>query len=312
MGVRRIGAVMAVAAAVLVVLSAVAVRTPTNAMAAEPCPVGKGGVQLTRLPDGSCADTSPPTAEEAKILATKQTAARIHEAFQDGRATAAQSDEAFKHVMEITGESRVARRGGGVSINGYVGVTSKQQINGYYCGPATAQTILWYLGPITSVEYDSVTGGYDSLNGNEYSDQPILANYHWLATDRYGGTYWGSPYMPYTLNRWRGSGWYVGVASPGAEGSLTQSQAGSDINYDTSYGYPVAENTLYSGSSYYPPGFTVGGYYQHWDTVYYYGGGTIAIAQPWPYPGAGSRTAYYSRDWNGHWWAIYYGHGIVW
>jgi hypothetical protein len=249
------------------------------------------------------------------VSTAKEAAVAAYEAYKSGNGTEQRLDAALNRLTAVAGDvPRMSTKGvGGPSPYGFVSVSSEAQINSYYCGPATAQDILWYLGPMTSYNYDTVTGAYDTFNGNDTHDQGILANAYWLATEAHGGTNWGPYYMPFTLNGWHGGGWYVGTNSA----NLTSSSAWSDVDFDTNYSHPVAENVFYGSSTYYPAGFTPSqSGYQHWDVLYQtfsaYGAQWAGIAEPWPYPGAGTRTAYQSQTWSNVWSAINANHGIVW
>ncbi|MEO6043376.1 MAG: hypothetical protein ABIQ47_05595 [Tepidiformaceae bacterium] len=279
------------------------------------CPVGKSGHQITRSPSGRCdVDETPPSPQTQRVTAAKKAAAEAYAAYKDGTASQQQFDAALNRLEAVAGvPPKNTTKGSGIFAYGYVGVSSKAQINYYYCGPATAQDILSYLGPTTSNKYDTVTGAYDAFNGDDTHDQTNLANSFWLATDMYGGTNWGDAYMPFTLNGWHGGSWYVGANSY----NLSSSAAWSDVDFDTNYGHPVAENIYYGESTYYPDGFTprLEGY-QHWDVIYQTfsasGAQWASVAQPWPYPGAGTRTPYQTWSWSNVWKAIAANYGIVW
>ncbi|MGH2609271.1 MAG: hypothetical protein ACRDHF_09305 [Tepidiformaceae bacterium] len=192
-----------------------------------------------------------------------------------------------------------------------------EQINWWYCGPATAQSILWYLGPHRSESHDEVWGGRPWLTGNPYEDQWLLANNFWLATNKYEGTNWGEAYMPHTLNAWRGTFWYQQSATPMLGGTLTKEQALMALRYDFDRSYPVAENVLYAPHTYYPYGFWPGVIYQHWDVLHGYvediatGDGYVKVGQVYhderiPY------ERFQQVAWDVHWSAIGNWYGIVW
>jgi hypothetical protein len=191
-----------------------------------------------------------------------------------------------------------------------------EQVTPYYCGAATVQSILQFLGPHRSWAFDPETNGHDVLKADPQQDQTLLANNFWLATDQNNGTNWGERYIPFALNAWRGSRWYVQTATPTLEGgTLTKDQALRDIQYDTDRGYPVAENVLYSAETYYPAGFMPGIRYEHWDTVYghvsdngseYVQIGQVYHDQQTPY------NRWQQVQWDVHWTAIEAWHGIVW
>lgn len=190
-----------------------------------------------------------------------------------------------------------------------------EQITPYYCGPATVQTILSFLGPRQSWAVDPITNRHDELTGDPHKDQRLLANNFWLGTDRNGGTNWGEAYVPFALNAWRGTRWYVQAATPNLGGTLTKDQALRNIRYDTDHGYPVAENVLYSAETYYPAGFMPGIRYKHWDTIF---GQVSANNQTFVQIGQvyhDNRSPYerYQQvPWDIHWSAIGGWYGIVW
>ena len=190
------------------------------------------------------------------------------------------------------------------------------QTTDYYCGPATVESILSFLGATTSWASDPITGSHDALTGDADVDQPLLANDFWLRADANDGTAWGAMYVPFALNAWRGSRWYVAASTPKIPGgTLTKDEALRDIRYDVDHGYPVAENVLYSPQTYYPAGFTPGVRYTHWDTIYGAGGYAsvpyVDVGQVFHEPSTEYRP-YQRIDWDRHWTAIAAWHGIVW
>lgn len=265
-----------------------------------------------------------------RILAAKTNAANAYADVLSGRGTAQQLQDAEDWLITVTGEGTVQKRGSTVATNAptgnaglpLVGADLKanffpfEQLTSYYCGAASVQSILYYLGPHRSWAVDPLTNGHDVLKGDSQHDQPMLANQFWLAAEQNDGTNWGERYVPFALNSWRGSRWYVEAATPLMEaGTLTQDQALRDIRYDTDRGYPVAENVLYSPSTYYPAGFMPGIRYQHWDTIY-----GLSMADGKQYVNIGQvyhdqRTPYQrwqQVEWDVHWSAIGGWHGIVW
>ena len=121
--------------------------------------------------------------------------------------------------------------------------------------------------------------------------------------------------MPFTLNDWRGSNFYVQAATPGFGGTLNKTGAWAYINADVNlYYYPVAENVYYNYYiTYLPAGFP-SGTYKHWDTVYgtqVYGTQKyIYIVQS--YPRNSNRVPYQVVNWDDGWKAIDKWYGIVW
>lgn len=190
-----------------------------------------------------------------------------------------------------------------------------EQINSWYCGPATVQSMLHFLGTQKSAAPNGITRRNDTLNGDPDHDQPVLASDYWLATNKNGGTNWGEAYVPFTLNAWRGSRWYVLDGTPNVGGTLTKDQALRNIRYDTDRGYPIAENVLYAPETYYPAGFWPGVRYEHWDTIFGMNSdgadtrvqvGQVYHDERLPY------GQFQNVLWDVHWSAIEQWHGIVW
>lgn len=300
------------------------------------CGVGKDGHTLVDE-GGSCMDPAPPSPQQAAILLAKTGAANAHANVKHsstGLGADARLEAAEQRLAALTGEIiRPVRTGvnraGSLPVGDRapstpgegVGIMTPlsewywpfRQINSYYCGPATAQSVLFYLTPRVSSVVDPVTGVHDTLTGTRSDDQPLLANSYWLATDLHGGTNWGNAYMPFTINTWRGTNWYVQAATAVYGGSLTQGQALVDIQYDVDRYYPIVENVRYGSATYRPPGFAGSNYY-HWDTIYGYfwsGQQYVQIGQVY---GDSDQiyTRYYNKPWNDHWSAIGGWHGIVW
>ncbi len=289
-------------------------------------------------PTGECIDDSPPSPEAVKVEALKsQAAALLHESKSGVPGSTVELQRAVTQLWTLTSEtiaypplngrppelqpaSLEEESGRATAVSGTISLTVYGQINSYYCGPATAETILRYLGPQQSQTYDSVYGGYPTLTGNTTNDQGVLATTAWLWTDHDGGTGWGPTRIPHTLNDWRNSSYYVGTATPNLGGSLSKSTAWWDIDFDMTYGYPVAENVRYKQSlSYIPLGFNPAGDFVHWDVVK--GTWTDSVPYPgakWVYIGQVYHSPGYSwypsqpKDWDTHWLAISVHHGILW
>jgi len=190
-----------------------------------------------------------------------------------------------------------------------------EQVTDYYCGPATVMSMLHFLGA-TEAKIKNHDGGIDRLNGDPVHDQRLLAGDFWLATEKYNGTMWGEGYVPFALNGFLGTDWYVLEGTPNVGGDLTKDKALAAIRYDTDRGYPVAENVLYSPETYYPAGFWPGITYMHWDTVfghYKEGNGRqmVQIGQVYHSPTLPFER-YQSIPWDVHWDAIGKWYGIVW
>jgi hypothetical protein len=271
----------------------------------------------------------PATAIE--IEAAKTAAANAYDAYLRGRGSLRQLEDAERLLTVMTGEKIPTPVHSGVQAGSTLAkvaiepaaTTSLQkyfkpfrQQTSFWCGPATAQSILWFLGVRQSAEANPDTGDQDWLTGNMPRDQRVLANSGWLATNRYGGTNWGQQYMPETLNAWRGTEWYVQSATPNiGNGRLDKDQALRNIQYATDRGYPVAANVLYSSRTYYPAGFMPGVTYRHWDTVYGYferdGRTWVQVGQVYAEPGLGYQPMY-EVPWDTHWSSIGNWFGIVW
>jgi hypothetical protein len=311
------------------------VANSAQAQSGEACGVGKGGHPLVQR-GNSCVDLTPPSEIEQEIRAAKHAAATAFAENSSSDSSNAALAAAELRLEMLSGESISPRR----SVPGTNRQTERllgsgldasfwpfSQIYGYYCGPATAQSMLWFLGggtTTTSATYDTQTGAYDQLNANSSHDQPILGNSFWLATDTYGGTNWGSLYLPFTLNSWRGTSYYAGEGAANVGGSLTQATAHAYVFYDTVLDYPVAENVLYlSGVTFNPQGFLNGVRYEHWDTLYGFAtSGGIEYAKVGQVYGAslfdgnaptqGQYQQYQAVPWNTQWGAIAVWNGIVW
>lgn len=289
-----------------------------TSLAAEPtCPVGKLGHQLTW--DGhTCVDPTPLGAKDQAVLDAKSTAAKTYTSYLNGASSAEAVAAADADVQEKSGATLAAPKAANTiapdSLSGY---TPTQQINGYYCGPASAMSLLYYFGTqrnsayMTSATYDTVTGTYDHMSGDRYHDQPIFANHFWLATDTYGYTPWGDAYMPFTLRAWRGDSYYQQLATS----SMTQATEYSDISYDTDHQFPVVENVLYNGSSYWPSGFNQTLSYEHFDTLsgHFDVGGVSYVEQGQVYASPGyTYVAYQTFNLATQWSAVAQWYGIVW
>jgi hypothetical protein len=276
---------------------------------------------------------APPDPTHNDILIAKADAANAYHRYLRGEGSKEVFDVAQAKVERLTGEKIGAHHANaGAEAPAALKLRSEtppqtygalqtqywpfEQITWWYCGPATAQSILWFLGPHKSQTYDTVWGGYPSLNGNPFDDQWLLANDFWLATNKYEGTLWGAGYMPFTLNAWRGTKWYVQSEAAGAGGDLTKEQALIVMRYSFDHNYPVAENVLYDNSTYYPFGFWPGIQYQHWDTAFGYredpdGVPYVQIGQTYHEQGLPYQR-FQQVAWDVHWGAIANWHGIVW
>ena len=108
------------------------------------------------------------------------------------------------------------------------------QINGYYCGPASAEMILRRLGYTKSVHGVTLS-------------QSNLAKSQYLATDAWGRTAWADARMSKGLNAWTGKSQWVQKAAPNT--STFRSRVSASF---TSTGRPVVVDTQeYSGGQHY-------------------------------------------------------------
>ncbi|MFN8507843.1 MAG: hypothetical protein U0547_09790 [Dehalococcoidia bacterium] len=268
---------------------------------------------------GVAAEPCSPTIDRA-IATAKMNAALSYSAYLEGKGSKATVDAYEAWLRALTGEQpravvRLDDPSARVNASIQKFFWPYEQINSNYCGPATAMSILRFLGPATS-KTPNKEGVRDQLTGVPETDQEMFAGNFWLATAKNRQTYWGEKYMPFTLNSWRGTKWYVQSAGPGLEGgTLTKEQALAAIKFDTDRSYPVAENVLYSNRTYYPAGFWPGVTYAHWDTVYGHymqnGRQVVQVGQVYhdkrlPY------DRFQDVDWETHWSAIGGWHGLVW
>jgi hypothetical protein len=279
--------------------------------------------------EAPCVDDAQMVDSNARILAAKTAAANAYTGYLTNVTSKQKYDNAQDWLTLVTGEGNVPKPPSAATIPAaHSAVTAGakrlqeqffpfEQTTSYYCGPATVESILSFLGPFTSATADRQTKQVDQLSGDPARDQALLANGFWLATEKHNGTNWGEAYVPFALNAWRGSRWYVQAAGPGVPGgSLSQDQALRDIRYDVDHGYPVAENVLYSAQTYYPAGFVPGVRYTHWDTIY--GQTTDETGRPYVQIGQTYHdesmpyARYQQVAWDVHWTAIAAWHGIVW
>ncbi len=276
---------------------------------------------------GQCASLIDMRISNEHILAAKEAAANAYVNSLYGIGSEADVQRAEAVVRKLTGEGNADRTQVSTPKNASTAPSVDalrlklnffpvEQINSYYCGPATVQTILQFLGPRQSWAVDPITNRHDELTGDPQTDQRLLANHFWLGTDRNNGTNWGDAYVPFALNAWRGTRWYVQAPTANLEGgTLTKDQALRNIRYDTDHGYPVAENVLYSAETYYPAGFMPGIRYKHWDTIF---GQAASDNQTYVQIGQvyHDKTTPYQRyqqvPWDIHWTAIGGWYGIVW
>ncbi len=171
-----------------------------------------------------------------------------------------------------------------------------EQVTSYYCGPASAETVLYYLfggeyriaantdpkfAPAPWFGYPSLVGdapapGGLAPSGPAWDQGQILADPAWLNTDYDDETGYYS--MQNTLNRWMGWAAYTNMWTGGNYSQTYSTQVFDAITNSVSSGYPVADNVIYrrndipsdpNADSYTPPGFSLGDYsYGHFDVIY--------------------------------------------
>jgi len=262
-----------------------------------------------------------PRRDPASVARAKTEAANVYSRYREGDATLADVLRADQVVGRLTSALSPQRSilaalstadGNRAVLEGYMPF---RQINSYYCGPATVQSMLWQLTgserPVQARRSDEAL----ALTGDPNVDQPRLASERWLSTETFGGTPWGDEFIPRTLNTWLASNWYVSAGTANVDGNLDKDQAMRNIQYSIDRGYPVAANVVYSPETYYPAGFYPGVTYSHWDTIYGYdeqdGRSTVRVGQVY----ASDGMDYQPRqqvDWDTHWNAIGSWYGIVW
>ncbi len=188
-----------------------------------------------------------------------------------------------------------------------------RQVTSYYCGPATVQSILWYLG-VRDEAGASNPAAAKGMTGRGDLDQRLLAGRSHLRTESGHGTDWGG-IVPDTINKWRGTRWYQPFATANAGGTLHKDQAWRNIVYAIDHGYPVAANVLLSSSTVLPTGFNPGMNYQHWETIVGYfekdGVKYVKVGQVY---GAGNLEYDPLQEipWDTYWPAIGNHFGMVW
>jgi len=284
------------------------------------CLVPQDGVGVT--PDGK--PCIPPGPSEEQIRIDKASIAWFHalQDYEAGRGSKDALDEAARRLAEARGEptatvvgqvNRIAKEISAVlsvPVEQHDRITPEMvqhwdeqpeivraasniplgffypftQVNSYFCGPATVESILFYIGYGAyrqSYMYDPNFAGYPwygyprmygddpvgQYTGPEW-DQATLANSTWLNTSAQGQTNWGS--VKPTLNGWMGKNESTGWKERWTGGQ--SSQAFKDATFDyigSSFagGWPVAENVFYATTTYRPTGF-LGNDYGHWDIVY--------------------------------------------
>jgi len=269
------------------------------------------------------------TPQQAELIEAKENFARVYASYSPGDASTQDVNSAKARLEALTGDSlpfpspnRIAEPPEGSALAGLSNYWPFQQKDGDYCGPATAQSMLWYLGNINS----QYAPGGESLTGNIFDDQWALGRSYYLDTNNDLQTAWhdGTFVFRKTLNRWRigsDTGFYIQSSVSGVPGegtTLTESGALNNIKSDIDMGYPVAQNVIYNSETYWPPDFPQSGTFKHWDNVYGHfvsGSQYVQIAQVYPAYPSSRPNMFYNRLWSGNggaWDAINNWYGIAW
>lgn len=255
--------------------------------------------------------TAPPPATAAEIVAAKTRVANLYAAVQAGTGSSSELRRAEAELTAMTGERIVPVVTGGrnrLARN----FAPFRQVTDYYCGPATVQSILWFLG-VRDEARAANAGVADGVTDRAGPDQQQLATDRWLGADAAEGTSWGDA-VPDAINAWRGTRWYAAFGTPNVDGTLDKEQAMRDIVYAIDHGYPVATNVLLSDTTFIPAGFSEGREYEHWETIVGYfdrdGARYVKVGQVY-----GEGDAYdplQEIPWDEYWPAIENWYGIVW
>ncbi|MEX1103603.1 MAG: C39 family peptidase, partial [Dehalococcoidia bacterium] len=203
-------------------------------------------------------------ASTADIVKAKTNVADLYAGYLAGTTSYADLNQAEQALSAMTGEElKGPVFGGKRKLEEHY--SPFRQVTDYYCGPATVQSILWFLG---ARDEDAVSdpASATGMTGRGDVDQRLLANGTNLRTESGHGTDWGS-IVPDTINNWRGTRWYAAFATPNAGGTLHKDQAWRDIQYAVDHGYPVAANVSLNSNTLIPAGFNPGIAYQHWETI---------------------------------------------
>ena len=254
---------------------------------AQPALAGDGGFhEIALRPDGTPA-AGPLSAERQGRLAQKQAMSDLFAGLREGSVPQAAYDAALarfevnfgRSPLRAQAASNDIHRVGSPSVMAYpsqlylCALNQVPQAEDYYCGPASAYSVLGALGNWTSYN-------------NESLDQYTLANTVYLETDAHGETPWstcpGCRPMPESINFWRGgsySGYYEAVGLPDSVDATTYM---NNLQYDIYYGYPVVGNAWervdQAHLAGHPPSLDI----KHWVPVYGYSnyGATTAYADP--------------------------------
>jgi hypothetical protein len=213
-------------------------------------------------------------------------------------------------VAPVSGIAPMATGG-----SNYVAGTQTSQHNNYYCGPATAQSIIlsWYFE-------GRINNTHSKMQSSLALSQEALATSAYLNTDNEGQTAWGSTAMTQGLNRWLYgalSGEFYHSYTPSSASALT-----SKVETDIDVGAMVAANTYEPGgnASRHYNGHPAAKTIRHWISIdgYYNNGNSLRFEDP-AYHGQGmtwsATAAYFNLSSSVAWqYMTQYGavYGIVW
>lgn len=246
-----------------------------------------------------------------EIAVAKTEVADLYAGVQAGTVRSSELRAAEWRLSLLTGEAIPSPRSGGRERL-QRDFAPFRQVTDYYCGPATVQSILWFLG-VRDEAGTAAPARATGMTGRPDVDQPELATDSWLGTEAAEGTAWGEA-VPDALNRWRGTRWYAAFGTPNANGTLHKEQAMRDIVYAIDHGYPVAANVLLSDATLIPDGFSEGSVYTHWETIvgYFDRDGTRYVKIGQVYGEGAGYDPLHEIAWDEYWPAIESWYGIVW
>lgn len=269
-------------------------------------PGGTGGGPIGAAP---ARENGTFTAKDSAKLAL----AELHSAYRAGRVPSSTYDKAvatFRTTYGVSAlpELRSSKTGGvleSTATSRTLSVIQHDQALYYYCGPATAESIVEYL---TSSPHSS---WYDGAT----LSQAHLAGSNYLQTTEAYGTPWDGHRMPVALNRWvqgTTSGFYAELGRPTISGFK------SALTFDIDQLHPFANSTVEQANdprhyNHHPVSKLIG----HWVPArgYSSSGARAAFADPAhsAHVSWGDLPAEYFTLDSGAWAAYYLAeHGIVW
>lgn len=170
----------------------------------------------------------------------------------------------------LTGQPQVAPAAFGLPpVGKSLSLTWAKQINGYYCGPASAYMVLNHLGVKKSKDVKNTTLTQANLAGSNY-----------LGTTSGGGTAWASKKMHSTLNKWTGTTGWAATNAPTNDGQKLIATAGAFVRNIGQKNRALLMGTVeFNGGAHYnnhPTNKTIG----HWVVGYGYAPTGFRIADP--------------------------------